>query len=139
QEANKPKTDQDLLQGTWEFVSLTVGGKKAWNENAPAKSLTFTGDKVRFIGVNGDGRQVANHSRFKLDPSRKPKHIDLTDLDGDRQGKATECLYARAGDPLRLGHADGPGGPRPTTLESREGSTDYLWPLKRSGQEGGGK
>jgi RNA polymerase sigma factor (sigma-70 family) len=131
-EAHKPRTDQELIQGTWVFVSLRVGGKNQWNKDAPPKSLTFTGDKVRFLAVNGDGKEVAFHSGFKLDPSRKPKEIDMTDLDGELKGKTTAGLYELDGDTLRLCHPERPAGDRPRTLESRVGSTDYLWTLKRA-------
>ncbi len=134
-EADKPKTDQELIQGTWVFVGLTVGGKKEWNENAPPKSLTFADDKVRSLVVNGDGKEAAFQSRFKLDASRKPKELDMTDLDGERKGKTTACVYEIDGDTLRLCHAARPGGDRPAALESKEGSTDYLWTLKRADKE----
>jgi len=103
----------------------------------PEKSLTFATDRMRLV-VNQDGKEVAHQAHFKLDPSRKPKEIDVTELDGELKGKTTECLYELDGDTLRLCHQgpqDGPGRNRPKTLKSREGSTDYLWTLKRSDKE----
>ena len=50
-EADRPKTDQDLIQGTWMYVSLMVGGKNVPLEDGQPKSLTFTDDKVR-VAVN---------------------------------------------------------------------------------------
>jgi RNA polymerase sigma factor (sigma-70 family) len=130
QEKATPKTDQELIQGTWEFVSLTVGGKKEWNASAPPKCLTFASDKVRFVAVNGDGKEVAFHSRFKLEVGRRPKEIDMTPLDGEHK-ETIKGLYELQGDTLRLCHPAQPGGDRPKSLESNEGSTDYLWTLKK--------
>src|SRR5262249_39978751 len=109
---DKPKTDLERLQGTWEFVSLTVGGKKVWNNDAPAKSLTFTGDKMQFVGVNGDGTEAVSHSRITLDESRKPKTIDLAALDGDHKGQTTPGRYEIDGDTLRLCLPSSPDGER---------------------------
>jgi hypothetical protein len=90
---------------------------------------------VRFLTVDDGGKEVAFQGHFKLDPSRKPKEIDVTELDGERKGKTTSGLYEIDGDTLRLCHPGLPGGDRPSVLESKEGSTDYLWTLKRSDKE----
>jgi len=132
--STQPKTDQELIQGTWVYVSLTVGGKKEWNGDMPQKSLTFAADKVRLV-VNEDGKEVAYQGHFKLNASRKPREIDVTELDGELKGKITACLYEIDGDTLRLCHPEVPGGDRPRTLDSKESSTDYLWTLKRSDKE----
>jgi uncharacterized protein (TIGR03067 family) len=134
QRAEQPKTDQDLIQGKWVFVSLTVGGKMGWNDEAPPKSLTFTRDTTAFVAANGGGKEVTFHSRFKLDQSRTPKQVDFTALDGEGKGETTACVYELQGDTLKLCQPRRPGGDRPTTLESREGSTDLAWVLKRAEQ-----
>jgi uncharacterized protein (TIGR03067 family) len=134
--ADKPRTDQELIQGTWNFVTCTVGGKKAWNDDSPPKSLAFKGDKVRFRAVSGpDRKEVEFESRFKLDSSKSPREMDMTALDGENKGKTTECLYEISGDTLKLCHATQPGTGRPRAFESKEGSTDFLWTLKRAAPE----
>src|SRR5262249_40068612 len=73
-------------------------------------------------------------SRFKLDASRKPKEIDLTNLDGKHKGETTRGLYELDGDVLKFSHGAQPGAERPKALESKEGSDHLLWTLKRTGK-----
>jgi RNA polymerase sigma factor (sigma-70 family) len=129
--AEKPTPDQEAIQGTWTYVSCLVGGKSVWNADAPPKSITFAGDRARFVMQNGDGKEVVFHARFQLRPSRTPREIDLTDLDVKEKGKTTECLYELSPDTLKLCHADRPDEGRPRTLESRAGSTHWVWTLRR--------
>jgi RNA polymerase sigma factor (sigma-70 family) len=135
-EADKSKTDQELIQGTWVYVALAVGGKSKWSDDVARvwKSLSFADDVVRLV-VNQDGKEVVHQGRFKLHPSRKPKEIDLIELDPDLKETITGCLYELDGDTLRLCHPKNSGGDRPRALESKEGSTDWLWTLKRNAKE----
>jgi RNA polymerase sigma factor (sigma-70 family) len=136
QEAGKPKTDQERLQGTWEFVSGAEGDMTIRKENlkktdAQWKTVTFRGDKVRFVNVNTGGKEVEFRHRFKLDPSRKPKTIDLTDLDGETKGEAMLGLYELDGDVLKLCFWD--QSPRPRALDSKEEVLrKYLLTFKRA-------
>jgi RNA polymerase sigma factor (sigma-70 family) len=134
--ADKPKTDQELIQGTWVYVALTVGGKNEWSDDVASvwKSLSFADDVVRLV-VNRDGKEVVHQARFNLHPFRKPKEIDLTELDPDLKEVMTGCLYELDGDTLRLCHPERSGEGRPRTLESKEGSTNRLWTLKRKTDE----
>jgi RNA polymerase sigma factor (sigma-70 family) len=130
-QADKPKTDHELIQGTWVRVSLRVGGKDVPLGNGPPDNLTFTDDKVSLLLRNGNGEEVTSHGSFKLNPSRKPKEIDLTDLYAPFEKKTMACLYELDGDSLKLCEPLQPGDDRPTTLESTEGSKHHLWTLKR--------
>jgi RNA polymerase sigma factor (sigma-70 family) len=133
---DKPKTDQELIRGTWVYVVLTVGGKNEWSDDVASvwKSLSFADDVVRLV-VNREGKEVVHQARFKLHPSRKPKEIDLTELDPDLKEVMTECLYELDGDTLRLCHPERSSEGRPRILESKEGSTNRLWTLKRKTDE----
>jgi RNA polymerase sigma factor (sigma-70 family) len=134
-EADKPRTDKDLLQGTWEFVSLTQGGQTLQREdfgdkNAPIKAITFIGDRWVGVVVNtGSGKEVEFKGDFKLDPSRKPKEIDLIQEEADP--RPTPSLYELDGDSLRLCFPGRPGQERPSRLESKEGESCLLVTYKR--------
>jgi RNA polymerase sigma factor (sigma-70 family) len=135
-EADKPKTDQERLQGTWEFVSAAQGDKTIRKEDlgkegARWKTITFTGDKVLAVNVNTGGKEVEFPGRFKLGVSRKPKTIDLTALDGESKGGTTLGLYELDGDVLKLCFFTQP--PRPRGLDSKdEVLQKYLLTFKRA-------
>ncbi len=86
--------DAKLLQGTWQGVESEYDGKKASTFESRNRLMIFAGDEIVMNGVtySGPGRR----SRFKLDPSRTPKAIDITTLDGNEQdrGKTSTCIYA---------------------------------------------
>src|SRR5262249_58800844 len=72
QKADKPRTDQELLQGTWDFFSVTSGDKAVKktdlaDDAAQWKSLTFTGDKVLCVNINTGGTEVEYNCRVALD------------------------------------------------------------------------
>jgi RNA polymerase sigma factor (sigma-70 family) len=135
-DADKPKTDQERLQGTWEFVAAAEGGltikrETLKKEDAQWKTITFTGDRMRSVNLNTGGNEVEFHQRFTLDPSRKPKTIDLTALDGEVKGQVILGLYELDGDVLKLSFFTRP--PRPMALDSKEEVLQkYLLTFKRS-------
>src|SRR5262252_4202232 len=73
------KKDQEALQGTWKPVSSEQGGKDQGDE---AKEHTLIFEKDTFTVKRGD--QVLLKGTFKLDPSKKPKAIDMTVTEGHR-------------------------------------------------------
>src|SRR5947209_2420281 len=63
--------DLEKLQGTWKVVSLEWDGRKATDKMVRAEDpWVIKGDK--FVNAQSGG------SSFKLDPSKKPKAIDIT-------------------------------------------------------------
>jgi RNA polymerase sigma factor (sigma-70 family) len=123
-EADKPKTDKDNLQGAWIPVSVEEGGKKIPEDEVKAKNveIVFTGDKVT-LPIKGDAKEFG----YKLDPSKKPKQIDL--LLGD--GKTAKGIYLLDGDTLKLCVEKEPDGERPTEFAAKEGTTHNLIVLKK--------
>jgi RNA polymerase sigma factor (sigma-70 family) len=135
-DADKPKTDQERLQGTWEWVSWTQGGKTIKRgdlreEDSRPKALRFIGDKVLTVMVNTGGKEVEFKYRFKLDPSRKPKEIDLTP-EGEPKGRTGPGVYELEEDTLRVCFPGQPGRERPTRLGSKEGEGYALLTFKRA-------
>jgi RNA polymerase sigma factor (sigma-70 family) len=131
--AGTPKTDQQRLQGTWEFVCVAQGDEtkrveEFAEEDPRPKTITFTGDMARTVLANTGGKEVEFHTRFKLGSSRKPKTFHETALDGRVKGETVEGLYQLDGDTLRLCYPARQGQKRPTTLasKSKDGSINYL-------------
>ena len=107
----------DALQGTWKIESVQVGGKQLPAELIAKKTLTIKGDQ--FIPTE----QPEDVATVKLDPSKKPAEIDIT----ERSKKVSLGIYEQNGDTLKLCF----GEARPKTFESPEGSKSVYMVLKR--------
>jgi uncharacterized protein (TIGR03067 family) len=118
---NASKKALDGLQGTWKMVSSQVGGKTT--ELSPTdqerRSWTFKGDELTLQGL------VVT---VKLDPSKKPAHIDLVPHKGVGSGPG---IYEHDGNSLKICLAAKPGDARPKTFEAPEESTVAFFILKR--------
>src|SRR6059058_1957276 len=68
------KKDQEALQGTWRSVSGEHSGKEL-GEDANKFRLTFEKDTVVY---EKDGLITTYKAKFKVDPTKNPKTIDLT-------------------------------------------------------------
>lgn len=82
--------DQQLLQGAWKF---DVCESEWWPVNRPTTKEEFPkwrwtveGNEMNWTGVSTGNVKVS----FSLDPTRTPKEIDLTFLDGPHKGE--KCL-----------------------------------------------
>jgi uncharacterized protein (TIGR03067 family) len=122
QGAKGKKTDKERFQGTWEVVSGQRGGEQLPEEITKAVTLTFEGDKVTF--KLGD---MVKEGTFKLDPTKKPRAIDVTFDD-----KTGEGIYAFDGKQLKLCVPE-PGQGRPSEFKSEAGSQTHLVVLRRAG------
>jgi uncharacterized protein (TIGR03067 family) len=79
--------DRDRLQGTW----VSTAG--------PPIELTFTGNRWT---AREKKENVELKGTFKLDPTKKPKTIDMTVEEGmEFQGKTSLGIYELDGDTLR--------------------------------------
>jgi uncharacterized protein (TIGR03067 family) len=121
--ADKP-TDATRLRGRWVVVAATFDGKKTPAEALKGREIDF-GDGTFTALVGGKKK---NTLTFKLDPSKKPKRIDLR-----REGVADPALgiYALDGGELKLCYGE-PGDPRPSAFASKPGSRHFLLVLRRA-------
>jgi uncharacterized protein (TIGR03067 family) len=67
------KKDLEKVAGTWQLVSQEKNGKKLPEDQVKRTTLVIRGDKY---AVRVDGRPV-EEGTFRLDPSQKPKAIDV--------------------------------------------------------------
>ena len=68
---------------------------------------------------------------YKLDPSAKPKTIDL-DNGG---GKSWMSVYSLDGNTLKICSPHEPGGDRPAEVGTKEGSRSFMLVLKREAKD----
>jgi uncharacterized protein (TIGR03067 family) len=114
--ADAPKKDDpakkelDKFQGTWIVVSVEDRfGKRNAEDTKQVVKLTIKGNK--FTMNDGEGTLTGT---FKLDPTKKPKTVDVTITEGFGQGNKLKGIYEMDGDKRKACHNTANGGDRPT-------------------------
>ena len=119
---DQSKADMKKFEGTWEVVSIEMGGKKiAAGKGAPDKAVIKDGNATFFAA--GKALRTFQDLKLKLDPKRKPKAVDLV-----RGGKETlPCIYEVTAKTLKLAmpmvrKKRNPGEklPRPKSFDSQD-------------------
>jgi uncharacterized protein (TIGR03067 family) len=118
----KVATDKQTLQGTWEYVSATRGGKPY--EEPIGVRITFAGDSITRVIVN-----KTHEHKYKLSPNKTPKEISFIAVK-DGKDEVSTGIYSLDGDTLKWCF-NLPGKPIPTTFASKEGDELTLCTLKR--------
>jgi uncharacterized protein (TIGR03067 family) len=122
--SDDPK-DSDTIQGTWLASTAELGGKPFTDEVRRSIKLTLKDDKYTVtVGKNPDQGTV------KLDPSAKPKAMDITGTEGPNKGKKIPAIYELEGDTLKICY-DLSGKSRPTEFKTTEGTQLFLVTYKR--------
>jgi len=126
--ADKPESDavkkeMDKLQGYWEVTAAEGAGLDA---DAKQLKLVFTGDKLAF----SKGNKAVHEATYKVDPSQKPRTIDITHVTGPQQGKTFRGIYELEGDQLKICWS-GDGEKRSTEFAVKPKTTQALLTLKR--------
>ena len=117
--------DDDAMQATWLASSAELGGSKFPDEVRKSIKLVIKDGKYTVtVGKDPDQGTV------KLDPSAKPKAMDITGTDGPNKGKTILAIYELKGDTLRVCYDLG-GKSRPTEFKTKEGTQQFLVTYKR--------
>jgi uncharacterized protein (TIGR03067 family) len=110
----------DALEGVWLPSAAELGGKKFPDEVRKSIKLEVKGDRYTVtVGTQPD------RGTCKLDPSTKPKALDITGTDGPNKGRTILAIYERVGDTLRVCY-DLSGKSRPTEFRTKEGTPLFL-------------
>jgi uncharacterized protein (TIGR03067 family) len=120
---NDVNEEIERFQGSWRVVSGMYGGEAG----ADAGAYTVVFEKDSFVVRRGD--EVILKGRFRPDPSRTPKAIDMvvTDEDGEEE---VHGIYA-LGEGLKW-CTSGPGDKsRPAEFAAERGSGNLLLTLKK--------
>lgn len=121
--ANTPDSSNDLkaLQGSWKLVAGEIGGQKMTEEQLKKAKLVFNGD--RYTVRRGNGPTVIGI--VKLNATKNPKTIDITDANGSYKGKMFPGIYSLRGDELTECFAP-PGKTRPAKFATQAGTSQFL-------------
>jgi uncharacterized protein (TIGR03067 family) len=124
-----PRRIRRPCKGAWKVVSSEAGGKDQ-TEEFKDHLLVFEGDT--FALKKGDA--IGLKGTFKLDPSEKPRAIDMTITEGGREGdkgKVLHGIYELGRGTLKWCTSDPGGTDRPKEFSTEEGINHMLVTLKK--------
>jgi uncharacterized protein (TIGR03067 family) len=130
-QGNATQGDLDKLRGTWLTVSLVNDGKTLVDEKTPPPAGPAT--KVAYDGTTWMvkvGDKTVATGKFKIDPTKTPKEMDVMDESGAKNDQTKLGIYEVSGDTYRYCLATA-GKPRPKDFTSKEGSGHSLGVMKR--------
>jgi RNA polymerase sigma-70 factor (ECF subfamily) len=117
------KSDREKLQGTWVAVSIERAGVKNNDPNIDDYQFTFAGDGVTYRSKNRK-----TEGSFRLDPTRKPKEIDM-ELNEE---VVTQAIYELDGNRLKLCWAKPPKpSGRPTEFDTANNPFTILYVFEK--------
>jgi uncharacterized protein (TIGR03067 family) len=108
--------DMKLLEGNWSLHSFATNGKEVPAETIQNIKLTIKGNRY----LVDFGKQKMELT-FKIDPSKKPKAIDLINVKDDKK-TVTLGIYEISTDTLKMCRGTESGQDRPTEFAAKEGS-----------------
>ena len=131
--ADDKPSDHKLILGTWEVVSSSQKGEDG--PGAPGMRYVFKPDTFLMQPASAKTEEDAIRVKYKLDPAKKPKHIDTTHQLGEKEKPIVQLgIYSLEGETLKL-CLEAAGKPRPAKLESKPDGTSVLLVLKRQKEQ----
>jgi uncharacterized protein (TIGR03067 family) len=119
------KDEAKLVKGTWLPSAAELGGEKFPDEVRKTMKLVMDDGKYTVtVGTNPDKGTV------KLDPSKKPKEMDIVGTEGPNKGKTILAIYEKTDDTLRICY-DLSGKARPTEFKTTKGTQLFLVTYQR--------
>ncbi len=129
-EKEKKKSDADKMQGTWQAVTVEIGGAPLPEGIVTNLKHEIKGNKMITLGVP-DIIKEYGEGTFKLDPSTTPKSLDFTVTAGNKKGDELEGIYEFKGDDELRMCIHIVGKERPDAFVTKEGDSRGLLVLKR--------
>ena len=114
------------FQGTWTIEASIAGGKEIPRDQLKGFLVIYEGDK-HTLTHEGQVFQVGTQ---KIDPSKSPKTIDMTMIEGPNKGTVMLGIYEIDGDTMKACF-DSQGKKRPTEFKSEPGSATFVNVHKR--------
>jgi uncharacterized protein (TIGR03067 family) len=111
------KKEYDKFEGTWKMESFMMDGKPSPSKDFADFKMTLKGDTFTTEGAEGK-----SSGTYKIDPTKKPKTLDITFSTGANDGVTMLGVYELDGDTYKVCLPTAPGAERPKELASKEGS-----------------
>lgn len=116
---------EEGLLGAWKPVEAELGGVKL--PEAALAALRLELGKGTYVLK---GAESPDRGTVAVDPSKKPRTMDVTGTEGPNKGKSFPCIYELDGDTLRICY-DLSGQKRPEEFKTVKGTKLYLVTYKR--------
>ncbi len=117
------------FEGVWRFAVVEVEGTRQPEAPFATNKIIIRGDGS-YIVVQG---KRITRGQFKVDPTKTPKHFDVTITDGPAKGRTFSAIYELNDDTYKF-CAFLRGKDRPSALTSEPGGGTMLQVLKREKQ-----
>jgi len=118
------KKDLQLLQGEWIMVSSERDGEKVPEERIKTFKRTVTGNKFTVTWEGEDGAHTVS-GVMTIDPTQKPKTVDVLFTEGPSKDKTFQAIYKVEGDTFTICLGK-PDEGRPPDFDSKHGSLN-VW------------
>jgi uncharacterized protein (TIGR03067 family) len=125
----KAKEEVKKLQGTWTISTLLRDGEDLAPQFGQIETV-FKGNEYSTPNIKAS---------FELDPSKKPKAIDISYKEGPAAGHTVKAIYKLDDDALSICRPLDPEGDRPTEFAAPAGSGKMLLVFKRAKSGDGDK
>ena len=113
------KQEWARFEGTWLRVAYEADGQKVPEKNVQRFRLVLQRDGKYTVRVDN---QIVVEGTAVLDPTRKPKTIDMTPTTGRMKGQVLQGIYELDGDDYRLCYAPaGKGRPEKFATDGGKG------------------
>jgi uncharacterized protein (TIGR03067 family) len=120
------KKDLKLFEGTWKITSMEAEGMKLPEDQFKNDKLVCKGNEFTYTDAGG----AAHKGTFKIDPTKKPKTMDITFTDGPNKGETMLGIYEISEDTYKLCMKP-MSKDRPTEFSSKAGSGQVVEVLKK--------
>jgi uncharacterized protein (TIGR03067 family) len=121
------KGDLGALQGSWQCIAGENDGEPAAADDVKTYQLIVKDD---IYTIKMKGKEV-EQGTLKLDPTKKPKTIDVKITVGEDKGKSQLGIYELDKDSFKVCFAQ-PGKERPKELTSKKGSMNLSFSFMRA-------
>jgi uncharacterized protein (TIGR03067 family) len=121
------KKDSKQLQGAWQAVNFERNGEKAPEDDVKNYKMTIDGDKYKFTA----GGDTLSAGTLKLDPTSKPKSIEIVVTEGEHSGNTMKGIYEVDDDNHKICVAE-PDKTKPTEFGSKADSGTIYIVFKRA-------
>jgi uncharacterized protein (TIGR03067 family) len=97
------------IEGTWLLIKYELNGQKGKPSTEIQEVMTFQ----RGTFTSTFGNRYTWRGQYRIDPARRPSHLDEIATHGDFKNQPIRCIYQIDGDTLRVANLAAPNRRRP--------------------------